>query len=232
MNAFDWPARTLMGRLDPSARAGLLRAGVSRRYEPGDVLIHEGLLESYVMLLQDALVKITVLLPAGRQALMAIRVSGDLVGEMSALNVVPRSATVTACRPSMIRQIGHDAFRQFLRQHTDAAIEVAGIVADRLRAANRRRADFASYPVKVRVARALAEMCSWYGRPVPAGVVVDVDLTQSELATLCGAADITVHKVLRELRESGLIATEYRGFIIRDIEELRALAQLNGDASP
>jgi CRP/FNR family cyclic AMP-dependent transcriptional regulator len=232
MDVIDWPARTLMGRLDPTARAGLLRAGVARRYEPGDVLIHEGLLESHVFLLEDALVKITVLLPAGRQALMAIRVSGDLVGEMSALNAVPRSATVTACRPSAVRQIGHDAFRSFLRQHADAAIEVAGIVADRLRAANRRRADFASYPVKVRVARALAEMGAWYGRRVPAGIAVDVELTQSELATLCGAADITVHKVLRDLREAGLIATEYRGFVIRDIEDLRALAQMAADAPP
>ena len=221
----EWPTRTLMGRLDPADRAGLLHAGVRRRYGPGDALIHEGLLESHVVLLEDALVKVTVLLPGGRQALMAIRVSGDLVGEMSALNAVPRSATVTVCRPSTVRFIGREAFRSYLRQHADAAIAVAGIVADRLRAANRRRADFASYPVKVRVARALAEMGAWYGRRVPTGIAVDVELTQSELATLCGAADITVHKVLRELREGGLVTTAYRGFVIRDAEALQRLAQ-------
>ncbi len=182
-----------------------------------------------MFLLEDALVKVTVLLPAGRQALMAIRVSGDLVGEMSALNAVPRSATVIACRHSTVHQIGREAFRSFLRQHADAAIEVAGIVSDRLRAANRRRADFASYPVKVRVARALAEIGSWYGRRAPTGIAVDIELTQTELATLCGAADITVHKVLRELRESGLITTGYRGFVIRDAEALQDLGLMTRD---
>jgi CRP-like cAMP-binding protein len=228
----DWPARTLMGRLDPAARVGLLRAGVPRRFEPGEVLIHEGLLGSHVFLLKDALVKVTVLLPTDRQALMAIRVSGDLVGEMSALNAVRRSATVTACRSSLVFKIGQDAFRSFLRAYPDAAIAVAGIVADRLRAANRRRADFASYPVKVRVARALAEMGAWYGHRVPTGVAVDVELTQSEIATLCGAADITVHKVLRELRDAGLVATEYRGFVIRDVAALQSLARLAADPPP
>jgi CRP-like cAMP-binding protein len=220
-----WSARTLLGRLDPPARAALLVAGVRRHHGSGDVLIHEGLLESHVIVLEDALVKVTALLPKGHQALMAIRVSGDIVGEMSALNALPRSASVTTCRPSTIRLIGRDSFRAYLREHSDAAIAVAGIVADRLRAANRHRVDFASYPAKVRVARALLEIGTWYGHRTPDGIAVDIHLTQSELATLCGAADITVHKVLRELREGGLIATGYRGFLVRDEEALRAAAR-------
>ena len=204
-----WSPRTLLGRLDYTARSALLSTGLRRQHASGEVLIHEGLLETHVIILEDALAKVTALLPNGRQALMAIRISGDIIGEMSALNAVPRSATVTTCRPSTVRMIGRESFRTYLHRNSDAAIAVAGIVADRLRAANRRRIDFASYPVKIRVARALWEMGSWYGRRTPAGLLVDINLTQPELATLCGAADITVHKALRELREAGLIGTTY-----------------------
>ncbi|WP_255657554.1 Crp/Fnr family transcriptional regulator [Actinoplanes sp. L3-i22] len=221
-----WSARTLVGRLAPAARAALLRAGVRRTYRSGDVLMHEGLLETHVVVLENALAKVTALLPKGRHALIAIRVSGDLVGEMSALNNLPRSATVTACRPSTIRMIGRDSFRTFLRDHADAAIEVAGMVAERLRAANRRRVDFASYPAKVRIARALAEIGASHGHRTPEGIAVDLEITQSELATLCGTADITVHKALHDLREAKLIDTLYRGFIIRDPEALRTTAKL------
>jgi DeoR/GlpR family transcriptional regulator of sugar metabolism len=56
------------------------------------------------------------------------------------------------------------------------------------------------------------------------GFLVDIKLTQPELATLCGAADITVHKALRELREAGLIETGYRGFEIKDEAALRRIA--------
>ncbi|MEV6302273.1 Crp/Fnr family transcriptional regulator [Actinoplanes sp. NPDC051861] len=221
-----WAARTILGRLDAAARADLLGAGVRRRYEAGHVLIHEGLFETHVILLEDALVKVTALLPRGRQALMGIRVSGDIVGEMSALNEMPRSASVTTCRPATVRLIGSQSFRSFLRKHPNAAIAVAGMVADRLRAANRHRVDFASYPLRVRVARALLELGAWYGQRTPDGVVVDIHLTQSELATLCGAADITMHKALRELREADVIDTVYRGFLIRDEETLRTAARM------
>ncbi|KUL29193.1 Crp/Fnr family transcriptional regulator [Actinoplanes awajinensis] len=226
MDDTHWSVRTLLGRLAPQARAALLGAGVRRSYRSGEVLMHEGLLETHVVVLESALAKVTARLPKGRHALISIRISGDIVGEMSALNNLPRSATVTVCRPSTIRVIGRDRFRDFLRQHADAAIEVAGIVADRLRAANRRRVDFASYPAKVRVARALAEIGASHGHRTPDGIAVDIELTQSELATLCGAADITVHKALHDLREAKLIDTVYRGFVIRDPESLKSAARL------
>src|SRR5689334_3768747 len=157
----------------------------------------------------------------GRHALLDVRVSGDVVGEISALNGTPRSATVTTCRDSTIRIIERDDFRAFLRDHPDAAMAMAGIVADRLRMANRRRVDFASYPVRVRLARVLWEIASTYGRRGRTGIVVDIQLTQSELATMCGAAEITLQKGLRDLRDSGVVDTGYRQIVVRDSEALR-----------
>ncbi len=95
----------------------------------------------------------TMAMTDGRQALIDVRVSGDMIGEMSALNGEPRSATVTTCRTSKIRIIRRNELRAFLRVYPDAAMQLAGIVANRLRAANRRRVDFASHPVKIRLAR-------------------------------------------------------------------------------
>ncbi|MEW2379935.1 cyclic nucleotide-binding domain-containing protein [Micromonospora sp. NPDC047812] len=53
------------------------------------------------MLLEEGLTKVTVSLPDGRAALLALRVGGDLVGEVSALNDRPRSASVTTCGPAI-----------------------------------------------------------------------------------------------------------------------------------
>ena len=125
-----------------------------------------------------------------------------------------------------MRIIHRDDFRAFLRGHADAAMAVAGIVADRLRMANRRRVDFASYPVKVRLARILWEIATAYGRRGRDGIVVDIRLTQSELATMCGAAEITLQKALRELRVSGIVDTGYRQVIVRDETALQECADV------
>lgn len=221
-----WLPGTLLGRLDHRARADLMALGVGRSVGPSRIIMAEGAVESHVVLLLDAIAKVTVMLSDGRQALLSVRVSGDIVGETSALNDTPRSATVTTCRPSIIRIIHRTAFRSFLRDHPDGAIEIAGIIADRLRWANARRADFASYPLNVRLIRILCEMARSCGRRVPSGIVVDIGLTQPELATLCGVADVSLQKAVRELRQAGMIGTGYREITILDPHALQQIANL------
>lgn len=212
-----WPHGTLLHRLQPGARHELLRLGIRRQALVGEILISEGIRESYVVLLEDGLTKVSAGLPDGRTALLAIRVGGDIVGEMSALNDRPRSATVTTCRTTTYSVIGRDRFRSFLVRHSEAALDLAAMVADRLRWSNQRRVDVTAYPVRVRVARVVVALARCHGRQCPDGVVVDVRLTQQELATICGAAETSIQKVLRELRERGLVETDYRRIVIRDL---------------
>jgi CRP/FNR family cyclic AMP-dependent transcriptional regulator len=221
-----WLSGTLLSRLDEPTRREFLQLGVARTAAASRVILQEGKRESHVILLSDGLTKVTAAMTDGRHALLDVRVSGDVVGEISALNGTPRSATVTTCRPSTIRIIHCNDFRAFLRAHPDAAMEMAGIVADRLRMANRRRVDFASYPVKVRLARVLWEIAVAHGYRERDGIVVDVQLTQSELATMCGAAEITLQKAIRELRESGIVDTGYRHVVVRDAAALQLCADV------
>jgi CRP/FNR family transcriptional regulator, cyclic AMP receptor protein len=201
---------------------------VRRTAPAGTVLLREGDVETHVVLLLDALVKVSGQMADGRQALLSIRVSGDLIGEISALNGTPRTATATATTPSIYTVIGRREFRPFLRAHPDAAVEVAGIVADRLRSATRRRIEFASYPVKVRLARVLAEIAERYGTRTRSGILIE--LTQPEIAGLCGAADVSLQRAMRELRQSAIVDTRYRGVVVLDPAALGAAAELDGHA--
>ncbi|MEV0004831.1 Crp/Fnr family transcriptional regulator [Micromonospora sp. NPDC050980] len=225
----QWPYGTFLQRLRPDTRAIVLDLGVRRQVPAGQILIHEGVRESHLVLLEEGLTKVTASLPDGRSALLSLRVGGDLVGEMSALNDQPRSATVTTCGPTRYSVVTRDRFTHFLRDHPDAALELAAMVADRLRWSNRRRIDFTSYAVKIRVARVIAELCRTHGRRSPDGVVIDVRLTQPELATICGAAETSIQKALRELRADRLVDTDYRRITVRDLRRLRELGELPAD---
>ncbi|MEU4399706.1 Crp/Fnr family transcriptional regulator [Micromonospora orduensis] len=226
----EWPYGTFLQRLAPPVRTTLLGLGVRRQVPAGQIVIHEGLRESHLVLLEEGLTKITATLPDGRSALLSLRVGGDLVGEMSALNDEPRSATVTTCGPARYSVIQPDRFKRFLKEHPDAALELAAMVSDRLRWSNRRRIDFTSYPVKLRVARVVAELCRTHGRQGLDGVIIDVRLTQPDLATICGASETSIQKALRELRTDGLVDTDYRRITVRDLPSLRKLGKLeSGD---
>jgi CRP/FNR family transcriptional regulator, cyclic AMP receptor protein len=219
-------AGTLMARLDEQTRAELIALGVRRTAAAETMLLREGEVESHVVLLLDALVKVSGQMADGRLALLSIRVSGDLIGEISALNGTPRSATAIATTRCTYAVIGRREFRLFLRTRPEAALEVAGIVADRLRSATRRRIEFASYPIRVRLARVLAEIAERYGTRTRSGI--RIELTQPEIAGLCGAADVSLQRAMRELRQSGVVDTQYRRVVVTDLAALRALAELDG----
>src|SRR5690348_3412266 len=104
-----------------------------RRAEPGEVLIQQDAREHHVILLHAGISKVTVLTGEGVEALLGIRVGGDLVGEMSALNDQPRSATVTACTPLTYSVIHRPQLQAFLERQPGAALALVGMVSDRLR---------------------------------------------------------------------------------------------------
>jgi CRP/FNR family transcriptional regulator, cyclic AMP receptor protein len=224
-----WPAGTLLHRLDPQARTALLGLGIEQKVPSGHVLLREGEKGLQVIVLRQALVKVTARMADGREALLAIRVSGDIVGEMAALNDSPRIATITTCRRSVVNMVHRDEFRSFLRSYPAAAIEVAGMVADRLRWAHQRRLDHASYTVKVRLARALVELALTYGHRTPREVILGVRLTQPELATLCGAAEVSLQRAFSDLRKAGMVATRQGWLTVRDLGRLRLVANLDDD---
>lgn len=224
--AEEWPARSLLGRLSVPARQELLALGTPVRFEAGAVLLREGMNDRHALLLRSGFAKVTATVENGEGSLLAVRAAGDTVGEMAAMTGAPRSATVTACGPLTARVLPRGALLELLVGRPEIALALTGIVADRLRWANRRRLDFRGYPAKVRLARLLVELAASYGASGPGGVVIGCRLTQPELATLVGAAETTIHKVLRDLREEGLLETGYRSTTIRDLPRLRLLADL------
>jgi CRP-like cAMP-binding protein len=187
--------------------------------------MREGSAGSHVVIIKRGMAKVTVEMADGRPALLSIRAAGDLLGEMGALSGTPRSATVTMCGPGVIRVISAREFAPFLGARPDAAVALTVMVGERLRWSNRRRIDFTAYPVRVRVARILADLAERHGRTDPDGALeIGVRLTQPELATLCGAAEVSVHKVLRDLRRSKVAGSRYGRITIWDLTALRVSA--------
>ena len=160
----------------------------------------------------------------GVPQLLAIRLPGDIIGEFAAVTGAGRSATVTTCGEVVATVLQQADFLHFLGQHPHVANEVTATVGRRLQWANARRSEFTAFPVHVRLAQALAEIAVSCGEAVEDGLLIAVELSQTELATLVGAAEDTVHKALRTLRDRGLIRTGYRRITVVDPAALRALA--------
>lgn len=220
-----FPKGSFLAGLPPRTRSAFLELGTAREFTPGTVLVREGDPTTHVCLLLDGCVKVTGTTPEGELALLAIRVGGDLVGELAAMDSQPRTATVTAAGRVRARIFSQAEFRRFLSQVPEAALAVTTSVGAKLRWATRRRIDFGSREVRIRLARVLIELSLSYGIPAGEDLELGVSLTQPELAALVGAAEPTVHRALAQLRRENVVETGYRRLRIRDRSRLAALAE-------
>jgi CRP/FNR family cyclic AMP-dependent transcriptional regulator len=222
--AWRWPPSSLLGSLTKASRDRLLELGTIRQYLASQVLIREGDTTKFVVVLLDGVVKATGLTLDGKEALLAIRVGGDIVGEFAALDEGPRSTTVTTCGAVVGRVIKQADFLAALHRDNLLAEAVNRTVVGKARAANARRVEFAGYDAPTRLARVLRELAVRYGDRSGNRVVITWPLTQPELASLAAVAEPTAQKALRALRERGVIATGYRSLTILNFGELNRIA--------
>jgi CRP-like cAMP-binding protein len=226
-----WPTGTFLAMLTRQSRRKLLSLGIVRSIPANYRLTQQGGPGGSVWLLLDALVKVTARVENGCQTLLAIRVSGDVIGEMAVISGSSRSADVTACGRAVVCQIRGAVFVEFLHADTTASLALSRLAIERLRWANQRRLDFAGYETSVCLARVLLALAVRHGQRKPGGVNVGVPVTQSELGTLIGAKEGTVQKALRELATLRLVHPGHRTVTISDVAGLTAFADLPARSS-
>jgi CRP/FNR family cyclic AMP-dependent transcriptional regulator len=214
---------SFLARLEPTALELLIADRPGMRLAAGQPLIVEGDAADGVFLLMDAVVKVAVRLGRG-PALLTLRVSGDIVGEMAVADGGARSATVTATRNGAVVVVPGDEFMAVMGRYPAAGQLLSAELSRRLRASDRRWADFTGCKVDVRVARVLAELAERYGQREPgrpSALVLRFGLTQKELATLVGAGEAAVAEALKKLDDRQIITRGYREITILDLESLR-----------
>ncbi|GAA3464193.1 hypothetical protein GCM10018963_62060 [Saccharothrix longispora] len=223
----EWPVGTLLARLRETSRQELINLGTTVRYAADREIIVQDAKDTHAFLLLDGVVKVMVADETGDTAVLTVRVAGDLVGEMAAMDHKPRSATVVTCGDVVAKLITSAELHSFLHRRNEGFVELIGVIDDQLRWANRRRRDFLSHTASERVARVLAEMVRAHGRQEVGGWVLGIPLTKVELASIAGMKPRTAEKAFADLRKAGVVVSHLRrDVVVPDLEALRRFARL------
>ena len=205
--------------------AGALRAEGRRvRFRRGQALFTEGDLAERVFIIERGWVMISSIAPSGREIVLGIRGPGDVIGDLSALDGAPRSASALAVGDVEATVAPGSTLTRALTDPATAK-ELLRILAVRLRDSDRKRLEFAALDTLGRVAWRLQELGERFGQESSEGIEVDLPLSQEQLASWCGASREATVKALAALRSLGCITTGRRSVLIRDLEALRRHAR-------
>jgi CRP/FNR family cyclic AMP-dependent transcriptional regulator len=215
---------SFLAALTPDESAELEAAGRRRGYSADVTLFHEGDDAGPVIVLLKGRVKIATVSATGREAIIAVRGPGDLLGELSAIDGAPRSATVTTLEPVEALLLAGSAFASLLERRPHIALVILRLTTARLRYSDSQQAQFATHDVVGRVAQRLLELGERFGITHHGRTEITLPLSQEELAAWTGSSREAVSRALQLFRSLQIIETGRRRVVILDIDALRRRA--------
>jgi CRP/FNR family cyclic AMP-dependent transcriptional regulator len=208
------------GELAPADREAIRARSVRRRFSAGATLMYEGQVGTEVLVLVAGRVKVTYLTSEGREVILDFRGPGELLGEMAVFDGKPRSNTVAAIEAVEALAIPAADFKSLVATSATLSDKLLQNMIRRFRDSDRRLVEFGASQTVGRVAARLVEMVERFGTRTPTGHVIDLPITQDELAGWTGSSLEAVAKALASLRELGLITTDRRRFTVLDLDGL------------
>ena len=176
---------------------------------------------------EQGLLKVSMTAASGAERILAIVGPGGIVGELSTIDGLPRSASVSAVRNSELTFVGRAAFQTFAEQYPEVYRHLVTLLASRLRDTNAVVAAGSFLPLKGRVARALLDLALAFGQDVGQGrILIRQKVSQSDVAAMAGIARENVSRILNTWNRDKLISRLSGYYCLEDIARLKHEAAL------
>ena len=185
-----------------------------RSFPPKHTLIHAGDDPQSLYLILEGSVSILLEDEDGREIVLAYLNPGEIFGEMCLFpEQQVRTAIVRTRTPTLVAEIGYQAFRKLAHEHPDIMFEISEQLSERLHDTSRRVGDLAFLDVAGRIAHTLINLCQQPdAKPHPRGTVVRI--SRQEMARIAGCSREMAGRVLKQMEEDGIISGQGRNIVV------------------
>lgn len=202
-----------------------LRAAASRRdHAPGDLIFAPHPTPNSLYLLEEGLVRIFRMSEEGSETTFGYVAPGEVFGELAAFGDYPRESFAQAVLASRVWKLPRQTFQTTLSGRPGLMAEITRQIGERLKRIEARVENLVFRDVRSRVAHMLLELANDFGEPEGEGILLQLVLTQAELATLVGSTRQTVNASLRELEAEGLVGRKGTRLVVLRPDALRRAA--------
>ena len=164
-----------------------------------------------VFILVTGSVKVHVPQSDGSDSILALLGPGEVIGEISVLDSLGRSASATTLEESTVLAMSRSSFWECLQTIPPLTYNLVLILCRRIRLANAHAQCLATLDVSGRVALQLLSLGREYGTVEEDGSIdIPMRLTQTELASLIGASRVRVNQVVVSYKQLGYVSVNER----------------------
>jgi len=215
----------LLSLLNRKERENVLLQCATRRYAKGEQIIRETEQANGMYFIERGRVLVTLLSEDGREVNFANLEQGENFGELSLIDGMPRSATVTALTETDMIIMSPRVFRRMLKRHPAVAFGLLKQLSGMIRRLCDRISEYSTAGVNHRIH---AEMLRLACKHIDLDGVARIPNlpTQAQFASRISCHREAVSRELKSLEKEGILMKKNRQIIIPEIRRLQSKVAL------
>jgi CRP/FNR family cyclic AMP-dependent transcriptional regulator len=176
--------------------------------------------------LEKGVVKVVMSWQHNHERIIAILGPGSVIGELSMLDGLPRSASIIAIQDCEFLFVPRDTFRQYVGKHPVIFEQLTAMLVRRLRETDELLAATSFLNVKARLARAFLELSKHLGQDDGRGrIEIAHRISQHDLAAMAGIARENVSRTLSEWRQRKIVSQDAQHYRLHNVAALEREVQ-------
>ena len=196
---------------------------VVRKFNKNSLIIFEDDVGNSLFVIIRGRVKISHLSPDGAEAILAILGRGDFFGELSVIDGLGRSATVTSIDDVELMMLRRSDFMEIMERVPKIAITLLKELAGRIRKSDSHIRSLSLLDARGRVAATLIRLAEDIGKVKEGRVVIEELPLQRDLASIAGTSRETISRVVKKFEEEGLCRMERNTLVFSDFDSFKRM---------
>jgi CRP-like cAMP-binding protein len=190
--------------------------------EKGSFLFQEGMLAEELYIVISGKVQISKITSDGRELSLRICGENDICGELTLFTDNPRYLlSAMVLEEGEIVAIKKDVIECEIFQNSKLAFEFMKWMSDHFRKTQTKFRDLVLNGKRGALFSTLIRMSNSYGIPKGNEILIDLPLTNQELANFCGTSRESTNRILSELKKDNIIRVKKGKISILDLQYLK-----------
>ena len=189
----------------------------------GEPIFEEGESVNGIFCLKDGVCKLSKLSANGKDQIVKLVKSGELLGQRSLISEEPANLSAVALEDMEVCFIPKTEIMNFFNQNNQFSMNVMRNICGDLKEADDHMVSMAQKSVKERLAETLLYLEGTFGKNSDGSL--HIQLSREELAGMIGTATESCIRLLSELNKCGLVDLSGKKITILDRNKLKRMAE-------
>lgn len=224
IDKWDFKSNSVIDNLPPNELATLTANMTTQVYNKGEVIFREGAFATGIFFIKAGKAKKYKVDKDGEEQIIYVANTGEIMGYHAILAEERYSDSAAVLEQSEIAFIPKEDFCEVLEKSKILPKRLLKTLSHEFFVLANSVALFAQRSVRERFAIQLVLMREKYKENFTPGMVVEINMSREDLASLVGTARENILRVLKDFKEEGILETKGRKIIITNLKKLLAIA--------